>query len=59
MNAAADIERELRRYVLLQSFVTDDIALAMIGSWIADANARLLHAETQASGYRPATAALH
>jgi len=59
MNNAADIERELRRYVLLQSLVTEETALAMIGSWIADANARLLQAEALASGYRPPTAALH
>jgi hypothetical protein len=59
MNDLADIERELRRYVLLQSLVTDEAALAMIGSWIAEANARLLHAEAQALGIRPPTATLH
>jgi hypothetical protein len=59
MDNPADIERELRRYVLLQSFVTDEVALAMIGSWIAEANARLLHAEVLAGGGRPPTTTLH
>ena len=60
MNNLADIERELRRYVLLQSLVTDEGARAMIASWIAEANARLLHAVALAGGGRqPPTATLH
>jgi hypothetical protein len=59
MNDPADIERELRRYVLLQCLVTDEAALAMIGAWIAEANARLLHAEARAIGSRPPAATLH
>ena len=59
MKNTADIERELRRYTLLQSFVTDEAVLAMISAWIAEANVRLLHAEVLAGGGRPATATLH
>ena len=60
MNNLADIERELRRYVLLQSLVTDEGTRAMIASWIAEANARLLDAEALAGGGRqPPTATLH
>ena len=59
MKNTTHIERELRRYTLLQSFVTDEAARAMIASWIAEANVRLLHAEMSEGAGRPATATLH